>query len=139
MTFSESRPHPQRAPQPAHAEPISYDAFWAHYLRAHRHPGARGLHYLGTALGTATLAVALATRRWRLLPLALVAGYAPAWIGHFAIEGNRPATFGHPFWSLFSDYRMVVLALSGRLDRALRAAGAASRETQASRFDRVAK
>jgi hypothetical protein len=90
--------------------------FWGHYLHAHRHPGVRRLHYLGTALGTAGLVLALATRRWRLLPLVLIAGYGPAWIGHFTIEGNRPATLGHPLWSLLSDFRMIALALSGRLD-----------------------
>ncbi len=73
------------------------------------------MHYAGSILALGALALALI----ELQPLWLVAmplaGYGFAWFGHYFIEGNRPATFGHPLWSLVSDYRMVFLWLTGSL------------------------
>jgi hypothetical protein len=69
------------------------------------------------ALGGALLVliVAALTRDWRWLIGAPVVGYACAWTGHFVFERNKPETFGHPFWSLYSDFRMLALFLTGRL------------------------
>lgn len=103
----------------------SYHEFWTHYLRAHARPGTRALHFLGTGAALALVIAAVATGRWWLLPAAVIAGYLFAWIGHLAVEHNRPATFGHPLWSLASDIRMFALWASGRLPAELRKAGIA--------------
>lgn len=102
---------------------MTYREFWPHYLREHRQPAGRALHYLGTALALACLAAAGLGWGWLWLPGAAIAGYGPAWAAHFFIEHNRPATFSHPFWSLYSDFRMFFLFLSGRLGPELRRAG----------------
>jgi hypothetical protein len=105
------------------ADTMSYATFWKVYLRAHRRPETRLLHYLGSILALACLALAIARLDWRLLVVAPVVGYAFAWAAHFGIEGNRPASFGHPLWSFASDYRMLGLWLTGRLERHLRESG----------------
>jgi hypothetical protein len=102
-----------------------YDEFWLYYLREHSRPASRGLHYLGTVCSLGAIAAGVFISPWWLLA-APVVGYGPAWIGHFVIEKNKPATFGYPFWSLISDYKMFGLALVGRLgpelERAMHAA-----------------
>jgi hypothetical protein len=105
----------------------TYKDFWPYYLHQHSRSGTRAVHFLGTGLATASLIALAATGDWRFGPLALVAGYGPAWFGHFFIEKNRPATFTYPLWSLISDYRMAWVWLTGGLDRELARAGVALR------------
>jgi hypothetical protein len=107
-------------------KPRSFGAFWPHYLMAHRDPRCRHLHYIGStgALFGIILNVVFLNPLWFVA--GMVFAYAMAWTGHFAVERNRPATFGNPVWSLIGDIRMYVLWLSGRLERELRAADHAS-------------
>ena len=88
-----------------------------------RQPAHAALHYTGTGLALILLLLAIIGRDWRFLIAAPVAGYAFAWTGHFATERNKPATFGHPFWSLFSDFRMFALWATRRLAPHLARAG----------------
>ena len=101
----------------------SFREFWPHYLREHKKPATRRLHYAGTALVLALAAAALATRDWRLLAAVPLAGYGFAWFSHAAVERNRPATFTYPLWSLAADFRMAWLRAAGRLDPELERAG----------------
>ena len=93
----------------------SFEEFWPYYIGEHRVPICRALHYIGTSSAT-TMAIwlALSGRIW-FLPLALVLGYGPAWIGHFFIENNRPASFKYPLWSLRADYKMLWYAARGKM------------------------
>lgn len=50
-----------------------------------------------------------------IFPAGVAFAYACAWIGHFGVEGNRPATFQYPLWSFVSDLRMFSHMIRGRL------------------------
>ncbi|MDP6935694.1 MAG: DUF962 domain-containing protein, partial [Myxococcota bacterium] len=45
----------------------------------------------------------------------IVFAYLFAWVGHFIIERNRPATFTYPVWSLWGDMRMWSRMARGQL------------------------
>ena len=101
----------------------TYREFWPHYLREHSKPETRSIHFVGTGLALGLLLAWAATGIGWFGLLALVGGYAPAWIAHFFVEKNRPATFTSPFWSLISDFRMAGLWAIGRLSGELGRAG----------------
>ena len=93
----------------------SFTEFWPHYLSEHSKSPTRLLHLIGTFLALITIVWLVGSGRWWLFPLALVPGYGLAWIAHFFIEKNKPATFRYPLWSFMGDYKMIWLMLSGRL------------------------
>jgi|SRR5487761_47545 len=100
-----------------------YAQFWLHYLREHGRATTRNWHFFGTATALVCVVGLVATGSAWFLVAAVAAGYGPAWIAHAAFEKNRPATFGHPMWSLVSDLRMFGLWLTGRLGSELARAG----------------
>jgi hypothetical protein len=93
----------------------SFAEFWPVYLRAHSHAKTRLMHCVGTLAGWAILAAAVLKREWWWIALALVVPYALAWISHFFIEHNKPATFEHPLWSWWADQKMVAMMLAGKM------------------------
>ena len=100
---------------------MTYAEFWRVYLKAHSRPETRLVHCAGSVLALAALVLAAVTLDWRWLVAAPIIGYSFAWGAHFGLEHNRPATFGHPVWSLASDYRMLALWATGQLSEHLEA------------------
>ena len=97
----------------------TFEEFFPYYLSEHSDPLNRAFHYAGTLMVLALVAYAVGTMQFLYLLAVPVVGYGPAWIGHFIIERNRPATFTYPGWSLRGDFKMLALFLTGRLKGAL--------------------
>lgn len=92
----------------------SFADFWPFYVRAHSQPRTRVLHAIGSTLALVCVALAITVSPWFLLGAPLI-GYSFAWYSHFFVEHNKPATFGHPFYSLAADYVMVWKMAMGRM------------------------
>ena len=93
----------------------NFAEFYSFYLGEHANRTCRRLHFIGSTLVIAALVLALATGQWRWLWLVPVAGYGFAWVGHYAFEKNRPATFQHPLYSLAGDWVMYGQMLRGKI------------------------
>lgn len=109
---------------------MTFKEFWPVYVRAHSKPATRMLHAIGSILVLVIIGFAIAFSAWWLL-LAPVIGYGFAWYSHFFVEGNKPATFGHPFYSLAADYVMLAKTLTGQMEKEVaKATGATGSEEQ---------
>jgi hypothetical protein len=93
----------------------TFSEFWPYYLAEHSKGGTRALHFLGTTLLLLCFALAVYKTSPLYLLYGILCGYGFAWIGHFFVEKNRPATFQYPLLSLLGDFKMYGLMLSGRL------------------------
>ncbi|WP_044870338.1 Mpo1-like protein [Pseudomonas sp. LFM046] len=93
----------------------SFAEFYPYYLQEHSNDTCRRLHYVGSLLVLGILGYALATQQWLWLLALPFAGYGFAWVGHFAFEKNKPATFKYPLYSFMGDWVMLKDALTGRI------------------------
>ena len=98
----------------------TFAEFWPFYLGEHRKPLTRAFHFVGTNAALALALAALWKHDARLLLAALLVAYGLAWVSHFFIEKNRPATFRYPLWSFAADWKMWALIWTGRLGPELR-------------------
>ena len=95
--------------------------FYPYYLTEHLDPTCRALHFIGSWVVLAALALALITgNAWWFAAMPL-AGYGFAWLGHFLFEKNRPATFTYPLFSFAGDWVMFYQLLTGKIPFNVRA------------------
>lgn len=106
----------------------SFNEFYPYYLSEHNNKTNRALHITGTALLIICLLFALITKTWWMLGLVPLIGYGFAWVGHFFIEKNKPATFTYPFYSLASDFVMFWHFITGQLPERLKVSKLTNRE-----------
>ena len=86
----------------------TFDEFYPFYLGEHKKPLTKLFHFIGTNLMYVIMLTAISTQDIRLVPLGIFVAYFFAWVSHFFIEQNRPATFKYPLWSARADQVMNV-------------------------------
>ncbi len=100
----------------------TFKSFYPYYLTEHSDSTNRILHFCGTALLLISIAAGVITGNAWLFAAVPLLGYGFAWVGHFFIEKNRPATFTYPLFSLASDFVMFWHMLTGQITRKIAAA-----------------
>jgi hypothetical protein len=117
----------------------TFEEFWPYYVREHSRKSTRTIHFVGTTAVMGLVAYAAVRRKvWPLL-VAPIAGYGPAWFSHFFVEGNKPATFKYPLWSLKADFIMWSKIARGTMDEEVaRAIRAEEKRTETVANDRSA-
>lgn len=100
-----------------------FETFWLMYLRDHRDPRTRAVHYAGTLLAITGIAACILLGKLWFLLVVPVASYGPAWIAHLLIEKNEPTARRYPVWSLAADFRMAFVWVTGQIEDDLKRAG----------------
>jgi len=92
----------------------TFKEFYPYYISEHENKYTKLLHFIGTSVGIFFLIIFLTSFEFMYLLFALISGYAFAWIGHFFIEKNKPATFKYPLYSFIGDHKMFIEILQGK-------------------------
>jgi hypothetical protein len=97
----------------------SFKEFYPYYLSEYSAKTNRALHFCGTALLLAVSIFGIVSSNYKWLIAIPFIGYGFAWVGHFFIEKNKPATFTYPLYSLGADFVMFWHMLTRQLNKKL--------------------
>ena len=92
----------------------SFKEFYLYYLTEHEKSGTRFFHFAGTSLFLGWIALSTVYAEPIYILYGVINAYGFAWISHFFIEKNKPATFQYPLWSLMSDFKLYYELITGK-------------------------
>ena len=92
----------------------NFKDFYPYYLSEHSHKTTKLLHFIGTSISLYFLFNFFRTFDFVYIILSLLSGYGLAWVSHFFIEKNKPATFKYPFYSFIGDHLMFIEIIMGK-------------------------
>ncbi|GFE91524.1 DUF962 domain-containing protein [Steroidobacter agaridevorans] len=93
----------------------TFEEFYPFYLSEHSNRTCRLLHFIGSTLALGCLVLLIGTGDGYWLLVGLLCGYGFAWIGHFAFEKNKPASFSRPLYSFRGDWVMYRDIWAGKI------------------------
>ena len=93
----------------------SFKEFYPFYLSEHKKSLTKIFHAVGSLGVISIILYAIILNNWKLLYYAPLCGYGFAWISHFFIEKNQPATFKYPLYSFIGDWIMLKDVLTGKI------------------------
>ena len=93
----------------------SFSEFYPFYLSEHSDPVNKRLHFFGCLAVILVILYCLLAQVWLALILVPIFGYGFAWVGHFYIEKNKPATFKYPIYSVLGDWKMFLDIITGKI------------------------
>mgnify|MGYP001158678608 FL=1 len=93
----------------------SFKEFYPFYLSEHKKSLTKIFHMIGSLGVIAIVFYSFYTKHWQNLYFTPICGYGFAWISHFFIEKNQPATFKYPLYSFIGDWAMLKDILTGKV------------------------
>jgi len=92
-----------------------FSSFFPYYVCEHQKPRTKLFHFVATTNMIGLWSFMVLTSQYTITTplLGLLQGYGLAWISHFFIEMNKPATWQYPVWSFMGDFVMFSESLRG--------------------------
>jgi len=90
--------------------------FWPYYVREHSRSGTRWLHFIGNTNLFFWLLLAIFYQSLLILAIAVISSYTFAWMGHFFVERNIPATLRFPLKAAICDMIMYYKTWRGEMN-----------------------
>lgn len=96
------------------------DAFYPAYLRAHSNMGNQVLHFIGSTLFFALMALAFILSNYWLVAAAIFTGYLLPGIGHRFFQHNDSFRASKPVLCVLCAFRLYIDTLTFRIHKKLR-------------------
>ena len=92
----------------------NFKDFYPYYISEHSHKTTKLLHFIGTTFSLYFLINFFLSFEIKFIFFSLISGYGFAWVAHFFVEKNKPATFTYPLYSCVADHLMYIEILRGK-------------------------
>ncbi|MFQ3334200.1 MAG: hypothetical protein ACI8XI_000875 [Woeseiaceae bacterium] len=92
----------------------NFKDFYPYYIQQHKNKYTKLLHFIGAWFFISFISILIYSHEIKYLLFAFLSAYGFAWIGHFFIEENKPATFDYPIYSFMGDCLMFIEILKGK-------------------------
>ena len=92
----------------------NFKDFYPYYISEHSHKTTKLLHFIGTTFSLYFLINFFLSFEIKFIFFSLMSGYGFAWVAHFVVEKNKPATFTYPLYSFVADHLMYIEILRGK-------------------------
>ena len=92
----------------------NFKDFYPYYISEHSHKTTKLLHFIGTTFSLYFLINFFLSFEIKFIFFSLISGYGFAWVAHFFVEKNKPATFTYPLYSFVAYHLMYIEILRGK-------------------------
>ena len=91
----------------------NFKDFYPYYISEHSHKTTKLLHFIGTTFSLYFLINFFLSFEIKFIFFSLISGYGFAWVAHFFVDKNKPATFTYPLYSFVDDHLLYIDILRG--------------------------
>lgn len=95
---------------------LTFEEYWAHFVRAHARRATRRVQFVAVSLGLASAFAGLVWKRGVLVVVAPAVAWVPGWLARRALESGTPRPPLHTVFEAAANLKMWKMTLAGTMD-----------------------